>query len=175
MEEEFVFEARYRVLAAGPMDLPRRGLAVPDGLEVGIESSAGRYAVVLLFGDGEYHSRTFCASTPCPDRLLVVVQGAAYLVDTLDPDGTVDLNAYAASAAVAFVERSMLVVVDLTRVIGVDEGGERWDSGSLSDDAIRFVGQDEDRLRLEIYSAEDGRWETRTYLVSRSGLERASI
>ena len=166
MDRISAFPANYTFLEEDVEGLPRLTPLSADGLSFGLGALGREFALVLPTGEGEYGTGAFLATTPDPDALLVGALGKAYLVDLTDPIQVTDLNCYAASACAAFPNAGALIVVDLTRLICLDAHGVAWTSSELSDDAIRFVGQDGDHILLETFSAPTGRWTKNRILVT---------
>ncbi|GEM_PF-6084364 len=161
-----VFPADYTLLDGDVDALPRVAPLSPEGPSVGIRMGGREFSLVLPFGEGQYGSGVFLATTPDPETLLVGALGEAYLVALNEPVRVTSLDCFAASACAAFPKVGALVVVDFTRVICVATHGVAWVSSELSDDAIRLVGQDDRHIVLRTYSAADGGWLTRRLPIS---------
>ncbi len=160
------FPANYRLLDGDVDDLPRLAPLSPDGLAVGISADGREFVLVLPDGGGEYGAGVFLASTPDPDTLLVGAFGEAYLVTLTDPIQVKGLTCFAASACAAFPKKGALVVVDFLGLTCIGAQGVAWTSSHLSDDVIRFVGQDDDNIILNTYSAPDAAWSTNRFPIS---------
>ncbi|AIE84265.1 hypothetical protein [Fimbriimonas ginsengisoli] len=160
---DLTFETEIEILGIGvetPESLEVVGKGFdPDGFRVGLACCGVSAAVSLPFGKSGYDPKISLCSAPHPRMLCACVFGAAYLLKFTTSWEVEELETFAVSDVAPCPEAEVLALVDFVRVTTINKSGKTWTSEDVSDDVLSLLGVNGTSIRLNRYSAPDGRWE----------------
>jgi hypothetical protein len=119
---------------------PPKGRPEHDGLWLKVKPSSGRgWVGVFKFGYSSPPAFSRVVSTPHPNRVCVISNGAAYVVEADEPEVWGQIPVSPVLDVRMIPEHGLLVFADFTRLAAYGSSGLAWQSPSVCWDALKIV------------------------------------
>jgi hypothetical protein len=141
-----------RILTAPPLIAPARQYVYPQyvpGEEDAISrgallldikpANAANFLATCALGFTDPSLPTGIFPCPCPDNLLALAGGYAYLIDTLAPDHSHHLPLRPVTQILPAPTANLILLAGFHNVIAIDTNGLRWQSSRLSWEGVTLT------------------------------------
>jgi hypothetical protein len=141
-----------------------------DGLWLRIRTPNGKSWVgVFAFGYQSPSAFTGVVSTFDPDRVCIVAKGAAYIVNTAEPDTWEQVPIVPVTDLRSIAEDRLLLFADFTSLAAYSRNGLAWRSPRLCWDDLKILSVTEDSIEGMGYDPTDPSGESRFAVNKRTG------